>query len=304
MQQRVDQFLAYLAHEKRVSPHTLSNYRRDLQRFLGFCRNQAYRQWDAIDNHVLRHYIAHSHHQGLSARTLRRHLSTIRSLFRYLLREGQIQHNPARLVGTPKVGRPLPGTLSAEQMGHLLALPQQPAGMGETLRHRDQAILELLYSCGLRLAELTGLNIGDVDMSEAMLRVTGKGAKTRELPIGRYAMAALRTWLDVRAGLATVEETALFLSRHGHRLGSRAIQQRLRHWATVQGMAVSVYPHLLRHSFASHMLESSGDLRAVQELLGHADISTTQIYTHLDFQHLAKVYDQAHPRARKTKETG
>ncbi len=196
----------------------------------------------------------------------------------------------------------LPQTLTVDQAAHLLEIPDNPSSAGsELLVRRDRAMMELMYSSGTRLSELTALNTTDVDLADATVRVTGKGAKTRVLPVGRHACAALESWLAVRSQLARPGETAVFVGRRGGRLGGRAVQLRLAQWARRQGVNVPVYPHLLRHSFASHLLESSGDLRAVQELLGHADIGTTEIYTHLDFQHLAKVYDKAHPRARKKK---
>ena len=202
--------------------------------------------------------------------------------------------NPAEGVRAPKVRRHLPHTLDADQLGRLLELPGE-----DPLDHRDRAIMELFYSSGLRLAELVALDVRDVQAGDDVLEVVGKGHKSRRVPIGRFARAAIERWLAARGTLAKARETALFVSRRGTRISARAVQERLRRRAIEQGVPQHVHPHLLRHSFASHLLESSGDLRAVQELLGHADIGTTQIYTHLDFQHLAQVYDQAHPRARR-----
>jgi integrase/recombinase XerC len=221
----------------------------------------------------------------------------LRSLFRYLLREAVVAHNPVQGVRAPKSKKRLPTTLSAESLGGMLDTEAT-----DPLEIRDLAILELFYSSGLRLAELVSLDLGQFERSDHTLVVTGKGAKTRQLPVGRQALDAVQRWLRVRAHLAQPEEQALFVSQRGQRISARAVQARVARWATTRGAPQHLHPHMLRHSFASHLLESSGDLRAVQELLGHADITTTQIYTHLDFQHLAQVYDDAHPRAKKRKE--
>ena len=249
-----------------------------------------------VDSRKIRAYAADRHRGGLTPKSLQRHLSAVRAWYRYLLREGQVLNNPADGIRAPKIARRLPHTLDADQLGHLMALPGDTA-----LDRRDRAILELFYSSGLRLAELVALDVADMRSSDGLLQVTGKGSKTRRLPVGRLARQAVQRWLEARPRLARTEEPALFVSRRGGRLSARAIQARLRQRAIEQGMPQHVHPHMLRHSFASHLLESSGDLRAVQELLGHADISTTQVYTHLDFQHLAQVYDQAHPRAKRQK---
>ena len=292
----VNRFLQYLRTERRMSPHTVTNYRRDLLRLSTFRAQQSIDDWRAFDVHKARAYVAVLHRAGLSGRSIQRFLSAARSFYRYLLREKLVTHNPLVGVSAPKTPKRLPKTLSAEQTGALVGIDTN-----DTLSVRDRAILELFYSSGLRLAELVGLNLDVLDLTDATVRVTGKGAKTRVLPVGRYARAALQQWLTRRAQWTAAGEPALFVSRSGARLGARAVQLRLRYWARHQGIGVPVHPHMLRHSFASHLLESSGDLRAVQELLGHVDISTTQIYTHLDFQHLAKVYDKAHPRARRKK---
>ena len=287
-------FLDHLRYERRLSPRTLSAYRRDLAEFIAWLHDNGVADWARIDSQQVRRYAATRHRQGLSPKSLQRHLSAIRAWCRYLLREGVIAANPAEGVRAPKGRRQLPHTLDADQMGRLLELP------GDTpLDRRDRAIMELFYSSGLRLAELVGLDVADIAASDGLLQVTGKGSKTRRVPVGRLARAALEQWLAVRAQLAQSDEPALFVGRRGSRLSARAVEARLRQRAIEQGMPRHVHPHMLRHSFASHLLESSGDLRAVQELLGHADISTTQIYTHLDFQHLAQVYDRAHPRARR-----
>ena len=290
----LDAFIRHLAHERRLSPHTLSNYRRDLGRLRTWLEERGIASWKDLDQHAVRQYVAWRHRQGSSGRTLQRELSAVRSLFRFLLREGSATQSPAQGVRAPKTPRRLPATLDTDQLGHLLDQPGE-----DPLEIRDLAVLELFYGCGLRLAELVGLNLGDVDAADASVEVTGKGAKTRRVPVGRQALAALDRWLAVRPGLAGVGQPALFVSQRGLRIHPRTVQARVRRWALKQGALRTVHPHLLRHSFASHLLESSGDLRAVQELLGHSNISTTQIYTHLDFQHLAQVYDQAHPRAKK-----
>ncbi len=290
-------FEEHLRTERRLSPHTLSAYGRDLSHLLTFCRQRAITQWDRLTVQDVRTYVAWRHRLGLDGRSLQRELSAIRGLFAFLLREGVVLNNPAVHVPAPKAQRRLPKALDVDEAARLMEVATD-----SVLACRDKALMELMYSSGLRLAELAGLDLRDVDRQDGSVRVTGKGAKTRVVPVGRHALAALEVWLAQRTHLAVGEERALFVSRQGRRLSRRAIQARMRQWGIKQGIAPHVHPHMLRHSFASHLLESSGDLRAVQELLGHADIATTQVYTHLDFQHLAKVYDQAHPRARRRKE--
>jgi len=291
---RLDPFLDYLRFERRLSPRTVTAYRRDLSEFLAWCDEHEVRTPAGIDSQQVRQYAATRHRQGLSPKSLQRHLSAIRAWFRYLVRERQASRNPADGIRAPKVRRQLPHTLDADQLSRLLDLP----GDGP-LDARDRAIMELFYSSGLRLAELVGLNVADIAGGDELLEISGKGAKTRRVPIGRMARAALDDWVKARGELARPDEPALFVSQRGSRLSPRSVEARLRRRAIEQGMPRHVHPHLLRHSFASHLLESSGDLRAVQELLGHADIGTTQIYTHLDFQHLAQVYDATHPRAKR-----
>ena len=273
-----------------------------------FCERLRLRDWGALDSQHVRAFAAHAHAAGLGARSIQRRLSAVRSFYNFLLREraaavaagarerSGVRGNPAQDVRAPKAPRRLPRTLDADQMARLLAIPPAAA---EPLTARDRAIMELLYSSGLRLAELTGLELGSLDLRDKVVRVLGKGRKARIVPVGRQAVQALRAWLAERPALARPEESALFVGRNGRRLGARAVQARIAGWARRQGLNVPVHPHLFRHSFASHLLESSGELRGVQELLGHADISTTQIYTHLDFQHLARIYDATHPRARR-----
>ena len=236
------------------------------------------------------------HRKGLGGRSIQRWLSSLRTFFNYGLKHRWLTSNPANGIAAPKSPKKLPKTLDVDQINQFLSLPES-----NWIDCRDHAIIELLYSSGLRLAELANLNLTDVDLREAMVTVTGKGNKTRQLPIGRQALGAMKSWLKRRQELKKTDLPAMFLSQHGKRLSPRSIQDRLKKIGIKQGMQGKVHPHMLRHSFASHLLESSGDLRAVQELLGHQNISTTQIYTHLDFQHLAKVYDKAHPRAQKKK---
>jgi len=294
-QQDIISFLQYLAQEKRMSPHTVKNYQRDLKQLLLFCEESELDDWQAIKSSHIRQFIAQLHRRELSGRSIQRLLSAIRSLYRFLIKEGVVENNPAQSVQAPKVKKRLPSTLDVDQMNGLLegAIPNT------MIACRDHAMMELFYSSGLRLAELAGLNIRDVDFGDHLVYVTGKGNKNRVVPVGGKALNALKEWLSKRDELEFFDQTALFITQQGNRLGVRSIQKRLSHWGKQQGISDKVYPHRLRHAFASHMLEASGDLRAVQELLGHADISTTQIYTHVDFQHLAKVYDSAHPRAKK-----
>lgn len=296
LQQRLQAFFTHLRFERRLADHTLNNYRRDLERFGDWCREQPLDDWDQLTAHQVRAYVGRRHRHGISGKSLQRELSALRSLFRFLMREGLAQNCPATGIRAPKSDRHLPATLDADQLGNLLDVASD-----NPLELRDLAIMELLYSSGLRLAELVSVNLNDIDPDDATLEVTGKGAKSRRVPVGGKALAAIAAWRRVRDQFAGPEEPALFVSQRGTRLRPRAVQQRLRQWARRQGCRQNLHPHMLRHSFASHLLESSSDLRAVQELLGHADISTTQIYTHLDFQHLAQVYDSAHPRARRKK---
>ncbi|MEX2482504.1 MAG: tyrosine recombinase XerC [Gammaproteobacteria bacterium] len=276
------------------SPHTLAAYRRDLQAFAAALAAADIASWQAVDTHVVRRYVAERHRAGLNGRSLARQLSALRAFFDFLVGAGRMTANPAHTLRAPRSAQRLPELLDVDEMGALL----DAAGVS-VLDIRDLAMWELLYSSGLRVAELTGLDVGDIDLPTAEVHVTGKGRKQRVVPVGRHAVAALQRWLAARPEFAADTTPALFLSRRGQRLSTRSVQLRLRAWARRQGLAGNIHPHMLRHSFASHLLESSGDLRAVQELLGHADIATTQVYTHLDFQHLARVYDSAHPRARR-----
>jgi integrase/recombinase XerC len=244
--------------------------------------------------HQIRRYVAQLHARGLDGRSIARMLSAWRGFYRYLARDHGFSANPCVGIRAPKSAKRLPHALSPDESGRLMAMDDDSA-----LALRDKAMFELLYSSGLRLSELTSLAPGDVDSADGTVRVTGKGGKTRVIPVGRHALAAVQAWLVQRSDITRKGETALFVNRNGGRLGPRAVQLRLKQWAVKSGLDSSVHPHMLRHSFASHVLQSSGDLRAVQEMLGHASISTTQVYTQLDFQHLAKVYDAAHPRAKR-----
>ncbi|MGH8325171.1 MAG: tyrosine recombinase XerC [Steroidobacteraceae bacterium] len=290
----IQRFRRYLTTERRLSAHTDANYALDLAALARFCDAQGIPEWSRLDGQHVRVFAARSHAAGLGPRSVQRRLSAARSFFRFLIRERALASNPAADIRAPKAGRRLPEALDPDQMARLLELP----GAGPFVA-RDRAMMELLYSSGLRLAELAGLGCADLDLADRTVRVLGKGMKTRIVPVGRPAVQALASWAKERAALARSGETALFVGRGGGRLGRRAIEARVAYWARRQGLPVRVYPHLFRHSFATHLLESSGDLRGVQELLGHSSISTTQIYTHLDFQHLARIYDAAHPRARR-----
>ena len=288
---KIDAFLGTLQH---LSGHTRKAYAGDLAFFLEYCEQLDVNGWQDLDGRQVRGYVTQRHRQGIGGRSLRRNLSSVRAFYKYLLTRGEVTQNPAEGITTPRTEKRLPKTLDVDQSARLVEIKGD-----RDLAVRDRAILELMYSSGLRLAECVGLDQYSIDIRDALVTVRGKGNKTRKVPVGKYALDAVSAWLKVRPQLAKLEETALFVSTRGNRLSTRSVQQRLRHWALKQGLDTHVHPHMLRHSFATHMLESSGDLRAVQELLGHADISTTQIYTNLDFQHLAGVYDQAHPRARK-----
>ncbi len=280
-----------------MSPHTLQAYRRDLNKVLVFCDKESITRWAALDIQRLRQLVSRLHQQGQSSRSIARLLSAVRGLYHYLNREGLCDHDPANGLAPPKGERRLPKTLDTDRALQLL----EGAVEEDFLAQRDQAILELFYSSGLRLSELTGLNLEQLDLADGLIQVLGKGSKTRVLPVGRKAREALQAWLPLRA-LANPQDDAVFISQRGQRLGPRAIQLRVKA-AGERELGQNLHPHMLRHSFASHLLESSQDLRAVQELLGHADIKTTQIYTHLDFQHLASVYDSAHPRAKRSKDS-
>ena len=292
----IKRFLTHLHSERRLSAHTSEAYAHDLGEFLAWCNKQGLETWPQLDTQHLRGFAATEHRRGIGPRSIQRRLSSLRTFFNFLIREAQLKVNPALDVRAPKAPKRLPVTLDADQMARLLQFRADAE-----LDKRDKAIMELFYSSGLRLAELVNLNLPDIDLTDRVVRVLGKGNKTRLVPIGRFAIAALQEWLQERSLLAMQDADAIFVTRQGKRLTPRTVQLRVAAWARKQGLGQHVHPHMFRHSFASHLLESSQDLRGVQELLGHANISTTQVYTHLDFQHLAKIYDAAHPRARRKK---
>jgi integrase/recombinase XerC len=292
---QLTQFVDHLHFEQRASKHTISSYRRDLMRLTGFCEQKAINSWQQLRQHHIQSYIGERHRNGIGSSSLQRELSSIRSFFQFLIKQQLAEQNPARDIRAPKKARPLPATLDVDQISSLLDRKAD-----SPLEQRDLAMWEIIYSSGLRLSELASLDLFDIDLSDRIIKVEkGKGGKSRIIPIGKQAIQALQQWLKERSKMAQPAENALFISNRGRRLSARSIQARLSRWQIKQGLPQHVHPHMLRHSFASHLLESSSDLRAVQELLGHSNISTTQIYTHLDFQHLADVYDKSHPRARK-----
>ncbi len=293
--QLLSDFLTQLTIEKRASQYTVKSYKRDLNCLSTYCESKSISLWTDLKQTDIRSYMASRHRQGLSSTSLQRELSAIRSFFNFLLKNQLTDNNPGQYIKAPKKTRKLPKTLDVDQIKSLLE-----AGTNSTIEIRDLAMFELFYSSGIRLSELAQLNLTDIDLTDKTLMVrSGKGGKSRMLPIGSKAVAAINTWLEHRIKSITSTETALFISTRGTRLGQRSIELRLKQWCKKKGIAEHIHPHMLRHSFATHLLESSQDLRAVQELLGHSNISTTQIYTHLDFQHLADVYDRAHPRAKR-----
>jgi integrase/recombinase XerC len=301
----LQRFFSYLQSERRYSSHTVSAYRRDIKHFIQCCNLDEAQaiNWDDIKQATIRQAVAKLHRQGLSGKSLQRWLSSVRSLFNFLCRFHRASFNPAMGIPAPKIAKRLPKTLNVDEINQLLNVKNSKTGKNNltarVISERDNAMIELMYACGLRLTELSSLNQQDIDWQQQTIIVTGKGQKQRRIPFGRKANEAMSNWLKQRGLLADENEEALFVSCRGKRISNSSIQKRLKKMALNQGLNTNVYPHMLRHSFASHILESSKDLRAVQELLGHANLSTTQIYTHLDFQHLAGVYDSAHPRARK-----
>ncbi len=292
----IEEFTHHLEKERRVSSHTVFNYRRDLNKLNHYLGNHSIPKWCDVKPVMARGFAGESYRSGLSSSSIARMLSAARTFYRYLMREKVVQSNPFDGVSAPKGSRKLPKILTAEQAIKLVEISGD-----DTLAVRDRAILELFYTSGIRLQELVSLDLTDVNLGEAIMRVLGKGSKTRIVPIGSHAVDALRNWLTRRSEWAAAEEQAFFVTRRGTRPTTRAIQQRIQVRAVEQGMPMGVHPHMLRHSFATHVLESSGDIRAIQEFLGHANLSTTQIYTHLDFGHLSREYDRAHPRAKRDK---
>jgi integrase/recombinase XerC len=290
----LDSFLIELARNGRHSPHTVAAYRHDLTTLCDWCAAQGITTWPDLTATQRQLWLAEGHDGGLNPRTLARRLSAVRTLYRHLRRTGQAHHLPAQALRAPRRAHRLPAVLDPDTTARLLEdVPQTP------LQWRDRALYELIYSSGLRLSEAVGLDVTDLDLATGDVRVLGKGGRMRQVPVGRKAREALAIWLARRAASVSLEQKALFVNHRGARLGARSVQRLLARRAITQGLAQHVHPHMLRHAFATHLLESSGDLRAVQELLGHQRLGTTQIYTQLDFQHLTQVYDRAHPRARR-----
>ena len=287
-------FIDHLRVERHYSPRTLDSYRRTLEQLCDWLEGVGILDFRQLTGALLQQWLAREHRRGKKPRTLAQQMATIRSLCKFLLRRERIEQDPSAGISTPKLDKPLPKNLDVDEINHLLS-----SDPSDSMQIRDLALMEALYGGGIRLAELAGLDLNDVDLTEGMLRVVGKGSKTRMVPMGAKAVEAIQAWLVVREPWANADESALFVSQRGKRLSHRAIQQRLAQAGQRQGLSSRVHPHKLRHSFATHVLENSGDLRAVQELLGHANLATTQVYTHLDFKHLADVYDRSHPRAKR-----
>jgi integrase/recombinase XerC len=294
MERLLDEYLENLLVVRRLSQHTYTNYRRDLLRALAWCQEQDISTWKQLNYAHVRLYVSHLHRKRLSSKSIQRALSALRSFCHYLIKHGLLEHNPCLDVPVPKGAKKLPKVLNVDQVTHLL-----DNDTGDWHLIRDHAMFEVFYSSGLRLSELVGLSLNDINLGDGFIQVMGKGSKERNLPLGSKAVEALKEWLSFRDDHLKADNQALFISQRGTRISARSVQVRLKKMALEKGIINEVSPHTLRHSFASHMLESSQNLRAVQELLGHADISTTQVYTHLDFKHLSEVYDAAHPRARR-----
>ncbi|CNI16427.1 site-specific tyrosine recombinase XerC [Yersinia aldovae] len=292
---QVEAFLRYLKVERQLSPLTITSYRRQLQALMGLGEQMGLAHWQTLDAAQVRSLVSRSKRAGLHASSLALRLSALRSFLDWMVSQGVLQANPARGISTPRSGRHLPKNIDVDEVDKLLDID-----LNDPLAVRDRAMLEVMYGAGLRLSELVGMNCKHVDLASGEVWVMGKGSKERKLPIGRTAVKWLAHWLELRE-LFEPQDDAIFLANTGKRISARNVQKRFAEWGVKQGVSSHIHPHKLRHSFATHMLESSGDLRAVQELLGHANLSTTQIYTHLDFQHLATVYDAAHPRAKRGK---
>lgn len=298
MDTSIDSYLRFLSHERRLATLTVFHYQRDLT-LLQTLADKASRSIESLTQAEIRRFAASLHGKGLSARSLARVLSGWRGYFGYLVRVGKIKLNPVAGIRAPKLSKPLPKTLSPDQAVQLVSFSDD-----SLYGIRDRAIFELLYSSGLRVSEVTSLDLDSIDFASHEVRVTGKGNKTRIIPVGKPAIDAVHRWLAVRGTIETVNPESLqslFINTKGKRIAPALVRNRIKKWGITQGLTVDPHPHMLRHSFASHVLQSSGDLRAVQEMLGHASIASTQVYTHLDFQHLAKVYDTAHPRAKRKK---
>ncbi|MCX4027405.1 tyrosine recombinase XerC [Endozoicomonas sp. SM1973] len=294
LKQTLQEYYKYLGIERQLAKHTLDNYQRDLNKLAVWLDSQQCPGWERVTPQLLRHYLSQLKHDGLDHRSIQRHLSSIRSFYSFYCSKHSSQQNPTLALQAPKASKKLPQLLDVDQIAQLLnTTPDNP------LLIRDHAILELFYSSGLRLNELSQLDISGIDLNQQQVTVVGKGSKTRLVPIGSYACNRLKKWLTTRSLLAKQGESALFVSKLGSRISNRQIQNRVKYFAQLMGLPGNLHPHMLRHSFATHLLEGSGNLRAIQELLGHSDISTTQVYTHVDFNQLSNVYDSSHPRARR-----
>ena len=292
----IQRYLSHIASQRGLSPVTITNYQRHLNEFIALLDTTEVETWQQLDTHQVRLLAKELHQKGIKARSIATKLSALRSFLEYLVKNDQLTFNPAKGVSAPKLDKPLPKNISVDDMDQLLDIDGD-----DPLTVRDHCMMELMYSSGLRLSELVGINLQDIKLSQKEIMVTGKGSKQRLLPITKTAVDAIKIWLKIRPDFAIPGEKALFLSKQKRRISARSVQMRMEKWGLEQSLPSHVNPHKLRHSFATHMLESSGNLRAVQTLLGHADLATTQIYTHLDFQHLAEVYDKAHPRAKRKK---
>jgi len=296
LQPLIDNYLNHIASQRGLSPVTIKNYQRNLAEFVALLTQKQITDWADLDSQHVRLMVKQLHQKGIKARSIATKLSALRSFLDHLVQFDQLTHNPAKGIAAPKLDKPLPKNISVDEMFQLLNINED-----DPLSIRDQCMMELMYSSGLRLSELVGINLMDMKLSEKEVMVTGKGSKQRLLPITERAVTAIKQWLKVRPNFCIKGEKALFVSKQKNRISVRNVQDRMEKWGLKQALPSHINPHKLRHSFATHMLEASGNLRAVQTLLGHADLATTQVYTHLDFQHLAQVYDQAHPRAKRKK---
>lgn len=296
LQPLIDDYLNHIASQRGLSPVTIKNYQRNLAEFVVLLTQQQIVDWADLDSQQVRLMVKQLHQKGIKARSIATKLSALRSFLEHLVQFELLTHNPAKGIAAPKLDKPLPKNISVDEMFQLLNINED-----DPLSIRDQCMMELMYSSGLRLSELVGINLIDLKLSEKEVMVTGKGSKQRLLPITDRAVTAIKIWLKVRPNFCIAGEKALFVSKQKNRISVRNVQERMEKWGLKQALPSHINPHKLRHSFATHMLESSGNLRAVQTLLGHADLATTQVYTHLDFQHLTEVYDQAHPRAKRKK---
>jgi len=296
LEKQVKEFLNHIASQRGLSPVTIINYRRNLDEFMAMLDKKEIAQWSDLESLHIRLMLKDLHRKGIKARSIATKLSALRSFLSYLVQEDILQFNPAQGVSAPKLDKPLPKNISVDEVFQLLESDDD-----DPLALRDLCMMELMYSSGLRLSELVGIDLIDLKLREKEIRVIGKGSKGRLLPITKKAVFSLQAWIKIRPDFCVAGENALFVSKQKRRISTRNVQDRMKKWGLKQSLPSHLNPHKLRHSFATHMLESSGDLRAVQTLLGHADLSTTQVYTHLDFQHLSKVYDQAHPRAKRRK---